>query len=558
MIKKRKTLTGIALFLFLLITLNACTSGNSGGGSTGATETATQAPTQAATQAATAAPTEAQAVSTERTKITGFFQECGSNFPDGFNHADNWFMDIIAEMANIEWAELTVPIYYDTDTKFNLMMASGDIPDYIMRADRNAMRRYGDEGAFLDVTDRVMTSPVFQRLYNDAQFEAMASLTDGRIYNVDALPVNDDFNGLFIREDLMNAAGVFDLPVTVDDFVDAMRAVKAYDPNAVVYTSRGLTYQEWFLFWPFNTDKYGWRYYPERGKVCMNWEGDNILKAVEFASMLYSEGLMDREFITNGGDEVNQKRLRNNCLIWAQNRAGIISRIEMIIADGQTDVRLTPVAVPIADGVGVDAYYTPANLHGWCGSAVSAKTKEADAVWRLIETMYSDVVYDLFIYGREGADYEIINGTKTPIYPSAMETAWRWDYGWAFDWNVGEANDYAAANSIFGGVGLTDQEKADYFNRYDSQMQKVANLTLGKLDYSPMIFFPEAPDNIANKISEANEEMLSIVLKAIIGDISADEFAAEKDRIVTENQDVTNYFNAEADKVKAERNLSAR
>ncbi|MDY5016273.1 MAG: hypothetical protein SO063_09480, partial [Eubacteriales bacterium] len=100
----KKLFTILSALLALSLLLSAC----SGGGSTSATASTTAAATTAADSgaAATTAPsTEAP------TAITGFMQEAGQNMPDGFDHSNNWFMDILCEMANITWAELTVPPY---------------------------------------------------------------------------------------------------------------------------------------------------------------------------------------------------------------------------------------------------------------------------------------------------------------------------------------------------------------------------------------------------------------------------------------------------------------
>lgn len=106
---------------------------------------------------------------------------------------------------------------------------------------------------------------------------------DGRIYVLDSLPIDKDFDGLFLRVDLLEKAGYEGIPQTLDEFVEAMRAVKEWDPNAIVYTCRGVNYQHWFLTQPFNTAVSGWSWYPERNAYCNTWEGDNIVKSVVFA-----------------------------------------------------------------------------------------------------------------------------------------------------------------------------------------------------------------------------------------------------------------------------------
>jgi putative aldouronate transport system substrate-binding protein len=502
------------------------------------------------------------------TKITGFIQEAGQNFPDGFSHTDNWLMNWIEEKANIEWEELNVPAYADTTTKFNLMMASGNIPDFVEIAGRSAdMRKYGDEGAFLDITDRMLNSTKIREMYSDVQLERMRSDKDNRIRVIETLPINSDWDAFFIRTDLMERAGVTQMPKTLDDYVKAMRAVKAYNPNALVYVCRGLDYQQWFLFHPFNigfsssagaTVGNGWGYYPERGVVANHWEGDNILKAAEFALMLYSEGLIDREFLTNNGSDVNQKRLRDDNLIWPQNRGGIIARLEMLSADGQKDARIIPAVTPVAEGVGVDAFHPMKNLFGGYQMAINAKTKNADAVWRLIEVLYSDELADLCTYGRQGVDYRIENGNKIPIFPSAAQNAWRSIYFYARTGNTAEALDYQTLCAIYADPNRTAAENAAYWSRYQKAMTEAAAVALDHEGFNPFGFFPTPPDNIANNTKTAIEEQQSLLARLIVGEITMAAFRTQKDALVAKYQYITDYYNEQLKIVKSKYDLGLR
>jgi ABC-type glycerol-3-phosphate transport system substrate-binding protein len=359
------------------------------------------------------------------------------------------------------------------------------------------------------------------------------------------------------------------MPATLDDYLRAMRAVKAYNPNALVYVCRGLDYQQWFLFNPFNIGfaniggtslgyGYGWAYYPERGVVASHWEGDNILKAAEFALMLYSAGLLDREFLTNNGNDVNQKRLRDDNLIWAQNRGGITARLEMLSADGQKDARIIPAVMPVAEGIGVNAYHVLKKLYGGYQMAVNAKTKNAGAVWRLIEVLYSDELADLCTYGRQGVDYNIVNGNKVPLFPSAAENSWRSVYFYARTGNTPEAMDYQTVCAIYADPNRSAAENAAYVARYQEEMAKTAALVLDHEGYDPMGFFPAAPDNIINSANAAHEEQKSLLARLIVGEITMAAFRAQKDAVVAKYQHVTDYYNEQLKIVKSKYDLGLR
>lgn len=67
------------------------------------------------------------------TPITLFLSDCGVNYPDDFDPADNWVINQIAEWANVEFEEVFMPMS-DVNTQFNLLVASGDMPDLVETA----------------------------------------------------------------------------------------------------------------------------------------------------------------------------------------------------------------------------------------------------------------------------------------------------------------------------------------------------------------------------------------------------------------------------------------
>jgi len=536
--KVNKTVVVVLVFLVFVLTLGACAQRS-------------------------AAPAPVQPGSEPPAQIKVFMQKITVDdwYPDNFDPINNWCTEVLEELANVKIVDWIMPMYYETADKFNLMMASGDIPDFIQVGwQGGAMRQFGDEGAFIDLTDRIANSQVMNKYYNDVQIKQMRSTKDDSIYVIFSLPVNDDFNLLFVREDLLHAIGVTELPETLEAQVEAMRALKKYDPSSIIMTSTGGI--NWAttiaVIDPFNTAVSGWRYYPERGKVCNNWEGDNIIKCLEYVIMLYTDGLLDKEFITNSADDVGRKRLKDNLLIWGNNRGTGPYFIEIFANDGNEGARVMPIMVPMADGVGVDAYLKQPAILGGYSFAISAKTKEADACWRLMEALYSETVQEMFVYGREGIEFEVVNGAKIPIFPAAADTAWRGTYGWAFTCATGDSLASELNVTIFNLDYLTQEEKIDYSTRFNAQMKKIADSHLYKLDYNPATFLPPMPDALVNKQSEANTEMTSIFLKTVVGEMTLDQFKVERERILNDNKDVSEWYDAEIEKIKAERDLTFR
>jgi len=478
-----------------------------------------------------------------------FYQEANQNFPEGFSHKDNWLMNTICEMANVTLGEVIVPAYTDTATKFNIMMASGNIPDYVHRADVNTMKQYGQEGAFLPLEDIIGNSPILSNKYNDLQLETLKS-ADGITYILRSLPAEDDITSMLIRYDLLVELG-FDIPRTLDDYVEIFRAIKKKYPDSVPYSTRdmGLSGTGAFLFTPFNTNHSGWAWYPERNKVCNVFEGDNIVKAVKFAKSLYDEGLFDKEFVTITADDWGIKQRTRQVFCYPNNRGTLAIFMQRFIADGNTKAMVVPAPFPVAEGVGIDEVYAVPPLIGGHCCAISAKTKKQDAVVRFIETLFSDEIANgLSLYGREGIEYNIIDGEKIPLFPAAFEGGWASVYGWTQS-NTKEKLAYKEKLYIYS-TEESEESKKEYSKILAECTDLVHKVMKGKLDYSPTNFTRPLPDEIINRSSEAAELQKSIVTKAIVGEMSIEEFIEQKEKIVEKYKDVTKAHNDAIDEIR--------
>lgn len=488
-------------------------------------------------------------------KFSMFYQEANQNFPDGFKHNDNWFINYICEKANVELTEVNVPAYMDTQTKFNLMMSSGDIPDLVERADAVAMKQYGMEGAFMPTKDIIRNSPAISSFYDDVQLQAMES-EDGTAYVIQIPPLNDDYDTMWVRQDLLEKMGYQEEPKTLDEWVQACRDLKKYDPNSMPLASMVDLGAAWITFVPFNIGQNGcgWMYYPERGKVSNVWEGDNIVRSVRFGKMLYDESLWDKEFITTTGDEYMQKKLRNNVLLHYNNIGSLGIWIERFINDDQSDVRLVPTMMPMADDVGVDKWYKSLNVLGGYAFGINAKTKELDGIIRFLEVLYSPEVKEMAVYGREGIEFKKENNDIVPIFPAAAEGSWRNLYGWVYVNNIDTLN-YRPKMLINASTKLNDNEKTEYIDLLFKADKNVRDQIYGHLDYEPMSLALPIEDNLRNLASQAVELQKSLIAKAIMGEISIDDFIAEKDNLVKKYQDVTDAYNKNVEAAKAQYNL---
>jgi ABC-type glycerol-3-phosphate transport system substrate-binding protein len=485
------------------------------------------------------------------TEFTMFYQESGAKLPDGFKHNDNWFINFIKEKANVEITELTVPAYFDTATNFNLMMASGNIPDLVERADAKAMKQYGYEGAFLPTEEIIRGSQVISKFYDDVQVKAMRS-QDDVAYIIQIPPIIDDFDCcMFCRWDLLQKLGYTTPPSTLDEWVEAARKLKEYDPSSLLFTSSSSLSHAKLVFIPFNLtiSGMGWKYYPERGRVCHVWEGDNIVRAVQFGKMLYEEGLWDKEFPTNSTVDMNEKLKQNNVLVHFNNLLSVYSMTQSYFESGNYEAKLLPVETPIEKDVGVNVWnHVPAVLGPYAfGINKTVKGEKLEGIIRFLEVLYSEDVKNFAIYGREGIEYEIVNNEKIPIYPAASTT--HGPYGW-ISVNNKDLIDYYLPRYIGAITVLNETEKKEYVNSMRNATNEIRKKIYGNVGYNPLTLANELEDNLKNLVAQIGEEQYNALLKTILGEMDISEFVKFKEHFLEKYQNITDAYNEVTEEAK--------
>jgi len=154
---------------------------------------------------------------------------------------ETWFVKFIEEKLNInlEIEELTSE---NRTERTNLMLASGDIPDlFLVPLTNGEVVEYGVNGGELlpisDYLSEELTPNICAVLDREPEAKEAATASDGKIYSVPK--INSKVLGegdsigiqrVFIDKVYMEKAGVKEIPNTVDEFVDMLRAFKEIDP----------------------------------------------------------------------------------------------------------------------------------------------------------------------------------------------------------------------------------------------------------------------------------------------------------------------------------------
>ncbi len=242
--------------------------------------------------------------------------QCDKSCSDGVSESDNPFLNAIAEQANVTFTDVTVPPYTDWQTKFNMIVTSGNMPDLVHSIYPDEVNRQGANGAFVELTDIIKNSPVLSKLYDEEMLELMQD-ENGKIYGLRSLG-SETPSSCYVRKDLIDEVNGGKMPSTPEEYYEFFKNIKAKYPDAVPMTTRGGLAFGHLLFYGYGVKIDGnganWQY--TDGKFINAFEAKHAREAVEFHKKLYDEGLLDKTFVTNKIQDENDRKYNKQLAVF--------------------------------------------------------------------------------------------------------------------------------------------------------------------------------------------------------------------------------------------------
>ncbi|NGP43828.1 extracellular solute-binding protein [Bacillaceae bacterium SIJ1] len=212
--------------------------------------------------------------------------------------------------VNIDWK---LSPGSDWTQKRNLMIASGDLPDVILKLSPSDVVMGGSQGIFIPLEDMIDKYAPNLTAFLDENPEVRDAITapDGHIYSLPMANMSkfkrSSGNTLWINEKWLEKIGM-DMPETTDEFYEALQAFKEQDmngngdPNDEIPLSgiygdslHGFN----FLFGSFGTiDE---TFLVKGDKVEFVRTSPEYKEVIKYLSSLYQNGLLDQETFTLEG-----------------------------------------------------------------------------------------------------------------------------------------------------------------------------------------------------------------------------------------------------------------
>lgn len=330
---------------------------------------------------------------------------------------DLWICKYLKEKYNINLeVEYT---YSDTNAeRKNLMFASNELPDLMLnlQISNSEVVKYGvEEGLFLACDEYIneTLTPNLYKYMSDSSISAACTATDGHVYTLPQIKeLTDDVDSyprVFINTAWLEAVGM-DVPETLDEFVDAMYAIKEADPAGVgsdnLYPFGGgmdNNNLSWFLLnalgYNVNENGYGTKVTLRDGQVVIPvYDMEVFQEYLKLMNQFWNDGIIAPTYFTIDSTEVNAQVLNGNTAMY--NNTVYILGTDLDQTDWASckpltsDWQDTP-EIPAASPVGVG------------GFAISADTKYPELCMRLADAFYNnDTDMCAAFYGGYGTDSE--------------------------------------------------------------------------------------------------------------------------------------------------------
>ena len=224
-----------------------------------------------------------------------------------------WLYKFIENGLNIN-LEVTKFTATNRDEFISLAFASGDLPDIIIGANFSTgeLVKYGSlEGQLLDLAPYINENymPQVSAIYDENPiYKNVITNTEGEVYSVGAIGNTYDSESLprmFVNLALLEELGI-ENPTTLDEFLEAARAVKAAYPDMYPIGGSYTQYSPYLYI----LNAFGYLTIGTEMGICLR-NGEVVLPCADrgaygeflkFMNILYEEGLIHPDFFTMDKD----------------------------------------------------------------------------------------------------------------------------------------------------------------------------------------------------------------------------------------------------------------
>lgn len=432
--------------------------------------------------------------------------------------------------CHVEW---TNPSPAAANEQFNLLIASGKYPDVIMYywpTIPGGMQQYVDDGVIVPLSDYMDFMPNLKKFGEDnPEIRKQYTLDDGSVLFAPALRKDDKlrvFLGPAIRQDWLDKLGL-KMPTNTDELYEVLKAFKTQDPNGngkadeIPFTGMkadDLTFGIANLVYAFDTH---FDFYIKDGKVTHGMLENNMKEALTYLNKLYSEGLLDVDYLVNDDDKYQSKIMNDKSGFYFCIQP---SKYYNAMNDGTKQIK----AVPYINGKCYNTIYK-SNLGE--GAAITTACKNPAGVAKWLDFFYSEEGTLIANYGKKGLTYDVVNGKNV------------FNEEYVFNNPDGlDCKDVLAKNTI---TMTTDFPSIQLWEAYSQTLKPwgkdAVEVWSESADISgalpPLMFTQEELDTISSVTNELKTYISEAINYFIIGKRDISEFDTVKENLISMGMD---------------------
>jgi putative aldouronate transport system substrate-binding protein len=331
--------------------------------------------------------------------------------------------------VHIEWEILPVDAA-SRNTKFNVVIASGDLPDVIQPSGIGALvvNRYGQQGLFLALNDLITQyGPHIKAAYDnplpgeiipyDINVWGEITAQDGKIYNLPLISSSNAIGAVWgIRTDWLDKLGL-SVPTTAEELYVVLKAFKEKDPNGNGQADEipwgagagGKTGTIIPMVAAFDAHMDFYVDYAD-GKIKYGPVEPAYRNALAALNQLYSEGLLEQDYLTATRDQWMARAGGNQLgmhFVWPGSGLGATNNELQKLDKGYHFEPFPPLKSPSGKQYKDTKVTGAAVLYR---TSISAKTKYPTEIIKYIDYLFTEEGTRLMEWGIEGETYTMVNG----------------------------------------------------------------------------------------------------------------------------------------------------
>lgn len=319
----------------------------------------------------------------------------------------------------------------DSDAQINLMVASGNLPDLIVKYDwktfNGGVSLWEEDGIIYDLTDIIPEyMPNFNAYLEEHELAKRDITVDGKLFYISEIQHGLPFSGPVYREDWLEKLGL-NYPETPEELYDVLVAFRDQDPNGNgqkdEWAMSGLSFYDGnfgpeHLLWPYGITL---DFMQIDGKVTHGLlQTEALTKGMTFLNKLYDEGLLDPDYATQDRNSLDGKFMNDQVGF----EIGIQpSKMNKTLADttpfkavGGPNLKETAEGAPYV----FHTMYISA-LTQSCDTVITTACKEPEKAAHWLDFFYGGEGQVLANFGIEGLSFEYVDGEPVADFTGALK-----------------------------------------------------------------------------------------------------------------------------------------